>query len=406
MQDFSDDAAVEAWLGQHLDRERSRDFQGMGVEGVRATLGHLPSPPAPATIAGTKGKGSTTALLCAALSAHGERVVGFLSPHVRSVRERWTCDGRPVELALLSQAARAVAAAERAAGSAGSYFERAFLMATWLAAEGRATRLVLEVGLGGRLDATNALDCRLAVLTRLDLDHTAVLGPTLDHIAVEKLAISRPGRPLLIGPQSPAGAAAVARHLPPGVPVQWISVAADTPQPAALPGAHQRDNAATALSAAALLLEEPIDDARLRRGLDDARQAGRCQRIALPDGRRLLIDGAHTPDSLRAGLAEAGVWLRPGYTTLLGAAADKELAALAATMAGQPRVWRVGWDSPRACGPDDGPSAWRHLGPWAGSIHTALATWRHDPDAGDLLIIGSLLLAGVALQQLETPDVG
>ena len=311
---------LEAWLDTAPNRERSGDFADIRVNTFRSFLTLLPTPPAPCTVGGTKGKGSTVRLIEAALLAHGASTVAFTSPHVQTLAERWRIDGRLARIDELLPVALETARIEAASGIGLSWFERTAAMAVLLAAARPNCHLLWEVGLGGRLDCANALDCQIAVLTHLSHDHRDVLGPTLRHIAAEKLPISRPGRPLIIAPQSLEAQAAINANLPLGVPCTWVT-RTPTPVPLALVGTHQADNAATALVALKLLLPG-CDEGVAWRGMASARLAARCQLVE-HRGRRLLIDGAHNGPSIAATLMVAGNCLRPGWKLVLGLARDK-----------------------------------------------------------------------------------
>lgn len=388
---------LTAWLDSAVNHELRGDFAAIKLERIRAFLRLVPAPPAPCTVAGTKGKGSTLRLIEAALVAGGVPTVAFTSPHVVSVLERWRIDGRDADIAVVAEAARRVAAVERDHALALTWFERTFAIACLLATARPGTRFLVEVGLGGRLDCANALDAAVAVLTHLSHDHREVLGPTLTHIAREKLAIARPGRPLVVATQSAAGAAAVAAVLAerPAAERPLVMPAAPSSSPfaLALPGAHQQDNAATALTAARLLVTD-LDDGRARRGMAAADLPARCQVVSWR-GRRLLIDGAHNGPSIAATLAVAQDRLRPGWHLALGLAKDKELDEILAAIPADLPVTRCGYASPRARGVGD----WSGRAvdwPWRDHIADLLAA------AGtDLCITGSFYLAGEALAVVD-----
>lgn len=384
-------AAVRAWLDTAPDAERSGAYAGFSPARMRALLAHLPAPPAPCTVAGTKGKGSTAALIEAALAAGGHATIGFASPHVASLAERWRIDGRPASGAALAPLVARAAAAEASAGVAASWFERAFALAVLLAADRPGCAFVCEVGLGGRLDATNALDPAVAVITHLSHDHREVLGPTLWHIAGEKLGIARTGAPLVIAPQSAEAALALLHRLPPGAAVRWAS-RPERPFALALAGDHQQDNAAAALLAATLY-RPGLDPERARAGMAACTLPGRCQLVAA-GGRRLLIDGAHNGPSLAATLAVASARLRPGWTLVLGTARDKELGEMLAVIPPGVAVRRCGYASPRGRGAADWPAEARAW-PWHAEVAGALAAC-----PGDACVSGSLYLAGEALAAL------
>jgi folylpolyglutamate synthase/dihydropteroate synthase len=207
--DFQNLAAITAWLDQALNHERSGTFRDIRLERLQSALAHLPKPPAPVTVGGTKGKGSTVRLLEAILLAHGKPVLAFTSPHVASIGERWRIDGIPATAQDLAESVAQVANLETNHHLSLTWFERTFCVAVLLAAQRPHTIFLCEVGLGGRLDCANALDADIAIITHLSHDHRDVLGPTLTHIAREKLAIARSRKALLIAPQSPEAAAAI-----------------------------------------------------------------------------------------------------------------------------------------------------------------------------------------------------
>ncbi|MCS6970160.1 MAG: hypothetical protein RMM29_02420 [Planctomycetota bacterium] len=387
-------AGIEAWLAAAPNAERHGDYRALRPERMRAFLARLPPPPAPCTVAGTKGKGSTTLFIAAALVAHGIPTTAFYSPHVRSVLERWQVDGRNADPQTIARLAERVDEEERASGLRLSWFERTFAIACLLAAE-RGGAFVCEVGIGGRLDATNALDAAVAVLTHISHDHRETLGPTLWHIAGEKLAISRPGRPLVIAPQSPAATLAIWHRLPPGRSVHWAVPGPDIPL--AMRGAHQRENLGAALLAARLY-RPGIDHARALSAIASAALPARGQRVG-----RVLVDGAHNGPSLAAALAVAAQEFPDGFTLVFGTGRDKEIDEMLAVIPGQLRVVRCGYSSPRARGPGDWPEAARRW-PWYQTVRAALAAL-----PGPLLIAGSFYLAGEALaalgEQAEEDDL-
>jgi dihydrofolate synthase/folylpolyglutamate synthase len=386
------EVALAAWLDLGVNHERGGTFAAIGLERISAFLRHLPTPPAPLTVAGTKGKGSTVRLVEAALRAHGLPTVAFTSPHVSCLNERWRIDGEPANWAVLAAAAGTVQAVLDQHPAELTWFERSFALAVVLAASRPGVHFLCEVGLGGRLDCANALDAAVVVITHLSHDHRDVLGPTLSHIAREKLAVARVGRPLVIAPQTPEGCVAIRACLPPEREAQWI-VSSGEPVSLTLDGAHQQGNAAAALAAAAALYPA-LDRNRALAGMAGAGLAARCQVIEQP-ARRLLIDGAHNGPSLAATVAVAAARLRPGWRLILALASDKEVEEVLAAIPPEVIVRRCGYASPRARGAEAWPAralAW----PWHADIGAALAA---EPDA-DLCISGSLYLAGEALRAL------
>ena len=326
------DAALERLLGLHpkrIDLSLDRVFRLLSALGDP----HLKAPPA-IHVAGTNGKGSVVAYLRAALEAAGYRVHAYTSPHLVRFNERIRLAGRLIEddalLGLLDRCEKTNA------GQPITFFEITTCAAFLAFAETPADVLLLETGLGGRLDTTNVLDRpALTAITRVSKDHTQYLGDTLAAIAAEKAGILKPGVPVVLGPQrSPDVVAAIrARAAAVGVPmlqcgVDWRyrvdadGIRLDTgrrdlngegsetlPLPN-LPGAHQAENAAIAAVCLDHLTGYRVPDAAIAAGLGAADWPGRLQRLhrgplvdALPAHWELWLDGGHN-DS--AGQALAG----------------------------------------------------------------------------------------------------
>lgn len=397
------DGELDAWLNQDANRELSADYSDWKLDPVRQALKALALRPfpRPITVAGTKGKGSTVAFLEAILSAHGRRPLAFSSPHVLSLRERWRLDGQPCELASLTRHCPAIDAA--VGSGCATYFERSFLLACCLAAELAAEPMgctfVCEVGIGGRLDCANVLDAAIVCLSSLGLDHTQILGPTLHHIAAEKLGVCRPDAPLFIAAQSPAALTAINEQLP--IVRQATHIPALDPCPTlGLPGAHQAANAALALAACEHRLAGDYQHPLAVESLAKAQLPGRCQELTCGE-RHVIIDGAHTAESMAATVAHAQKRWADDWAMIFGVAGDKDIAAIISTLPSHLQVLRCGYQWARCAGPQH--PAWPALSqqwPWCSNIqealnHPAIAHHRH------LLISGSFYLAGEALAHLQ-----
>jgi dihydrofolate synthase/folylpolyglutamate synthase len=292
-----------------------------GLDGPRAldaALGHPTRRLRSVVIGGTNGKGSTAAGVEALLRDAGVRTGLFTSPHLVSFRERIRIDGVEVGEAAVARLADRVLGAAARAGYEASFFEVTWAMAAQAFVEAGVEVAVWEVGLGGRLDATNAVEPEVSAVVEIGLDHTAVLGPDLASIAREKAAIFRAGRPALTAATG-AGLAALRGALPPGVA---LTEAAPHAAPATLPGPHQARNAGLALAIARALGVEPRPAA-----LDAVRWPGRAERLG-----DVIIDCAHNPQAmaaLAAWIAEAEP--RPVHV-VFGAMADKDAAGMAAAL--------------------------------------------------------------------------
>ena len=269
----------------------------MGLERVRAVaeaMGLAPKPaPLVITVGGTNGKGSTVAFLEAIARAAGLRVGAYTSPHLWHFNERIRIDGVDASDDAL------VAAFERIDAARGdtpiTYFEYATLAAFDLFERTRLDLAILEVGLGGRLDATNLIDADVAVITTVDLDHMAYLGPDRESIGAEKAGILRAGKIAVLGEKDPPssvlrrayalGAVAIRGHsdyLIDRFDSHWVwrepGFQLELPYPA-LAAPMQVDNAAAAV-AALRACALPISDDAFARGVAEARVPGRLQRIA------------------------------------------------------------------------------------------------------------------------------
>lgn len=350
----SDASPLPAVLDR-LDRltdweKRPRGGMRVGLDPMRDLLHRLDAPRASLRVihvGGTKGKGSVCALIEAGLMRAGLRVGRYASPHVEAVTERVSLQGRPVEDARLARAlARALDAHEAArrdgtAGRDATWFDVLTAAALTIFGEAELDWAVIEVGLGGRLDSTNAVESEVAVVTNVALEHTEILGATRAAIAAEKVGILKPGAALVttLAADDEAGAVAAARAAVLGCPVL---------RPAS-PDANSIDEENAAL--AGLVLDHlgsrgalGRDGAPLRSGLLDAaarasaRLPGRLERRwmrkatgAVP----VVLDGAHVPFNLAAvlrDLARAPDLSGP-CIALVALAGDKDAAGFLAALA-------------------------------------------------------------------------
>jgi dihydrofolate synthase / folylpolyglutamate synthase len=329
------------------------------VERVRAAMGLVPAVPV-ITVAGTNGKGSTCAMLEAILAAAGYRVGLYTSPHLLRYNERVRVAGREAEDAALVAAFARVEAARTDTGGATplTYFEFGTLAAVDLFLRSSVDVLVLEVGLGGRLDAVNAFDTNCAIVTSVGLDHMDYLGTTREAIGYEKAGVLRAGMPaVLADPDPPASVQAHAHAI--GARLlcignefgygneqgQWSFWGAEgrksgLPYPG-LHGAIQLQNASAALAALEALHEcLPVSLRHLREGLAAAELPGRFQ--LLPGRPALVLDVAHNPQAA-AVLAQNLSDLGPcsGTAAVFGMLRDKDIAGVASALAKHVDRWFI-----------------------------------------------------------------
>jgi dihydrofolate synthase/folylpolyglutamate synthase len=409
-----------------------------GLARMRALLDELDDPQTRVLavhIAGSKGKGSTAALVASAAHAAGHRVGLYTSPHLHRFPERIAIGGAPLTDHDFASAAELVTSAaermEQRAPELGTVTTFEFVTAMAFAAFARAAcdLAVIEVGLGGRYDATNVLHPLVSVITRIDLEHTAVLGTTHAAIAAQKAGILVPGVPCVSSPQVAAAQATIERAAAAvGSPLfigghdwtwrgTWRSFTASGPWgewhdlALAVPGDHQVENACTALAALHVvnLSGVALSQDAIRAGLAHARWPGRFERIQRRD-RDVVLDGAHTP-AAAAALRET--WRQEvgpiAATVVLGMSGDKDISAfLHAIQPIAARVLATRSVSPRAADPAAIASAARALNMPVetypsvdAAINAALAE-----DSGPLLITGSLFVAGEGREALglAVPD--
>jgi dihydrofolate synthase/folylpolyglutamate synthase len=351
------------WLA-HLEALHPRGQAGieLGLERVRAVaqaLGQRQNCPV-ITVGGTNGKGSTCALLERILLAAGYRVGLYTSPHLLRYNERVRVNGVPVADADLCAA---FARVEQARGEVAlTYFEFGTLAAWEVFAAAGLEAIILEVGLGGRLDATNIYAADCAIVTTVALDHMDYLGTTREAIGREKAGICRAGRPLICGDADPPDSLGEVCRLS-GADLQrigrdfgylrqegqwqyWNRVGDSLRQLGglafpALRGACQLANASCALAALDALRERiPVSAQDIRRGLAEVEVAGRCQ--VLPGRPQIVLDVAHNPQAaatLAASLGDMG-FARSTWA-VFGMLADKDIAGVIDAMKHRVDRWLV-----------------------------------------------------------------
>ncbi len=354
----------------------------LGLDHLRelaAALGHPERATATLIVAGTNGKGSVAALLASIAGAAGLEAGLYTSPHLERVEERIRVDGREIDSAALGDLLREVlSAAARLGHASPTYFEAMTLAALLHFTRRKVDLSVLEVGMGGRLDATNLSDGQLAVITSIALDHQEFLGSSLDSIAREKAGVLRPGRPAIFAPQAPAAAIALAeesvrrgaraidvasevrdlevrfRGLA-GLEIRLVTRRERYALTCVLAGRHQAWNVATAVVAAEQFAEAglpAIAPAAVVGGVAACRWPGRLEALSLPgSATTVVLDAAHNPAGCAA-LVEFLDELDRPFTLLFGALADKDLSHMLPALAARAsRVVLSRPNSPRAAEP-------------------------------------------------------
>lgn len=288
-------------------------------------------------VAGTNGKGSVTAMVESALRVAGYRSARYTSPHLQRIEERFVIGGRETETRTLRESVATVREAverlqQQHTDFSPTFFECATAAAFELFRRERVEIAVIETGLGGRLDATNVIDPIVTAITSVDFDHEALLGGTLQSIAAEKAGTIKRGVPVVIGPLAPEAQhvieetasrrqAPLVRALP--AAAQWRDL-----RPA-LPGAHQRENAAIAIAVLETVRQAGINvpEDAIRSGIETVSWPGRLERIE-QTGTTVLLDAAHNPAGTRALARYLAEIEWTDAVLVFGAMRDKNTAAM------------------------------------------------------------------------------
>ena len=420
-----------AWLA-HLEQFGIK----LGLDTIAAIAGALGHPERACPVlhvAGTNGKGSVSAMVAHALTSSGLVTARYTSPHLVRLEERFAVDGRPVPGASLDTALDQVRNAVGQLQSAGTltveptFFEATTAAGFVLFREAGADIAVVEVGLGGRHDATNIVAPLVTAITSVDFDHEAQLGTTLSSIASEKAGTIKPGVPVVVGPlpeQARAVVETVARERAApvvdafdGVGVvarpdhgrYQVTITTPTrcygPLRLALAGRHQVDNAVVAVRLLETAAERGVrvtGDA-IERGLTDARWRARLEALDTPRG-QVLIDGAHNPAGARALTSYLQDVFPAGLPLVLGVMGDKALDQMLGALAqvARPLVLTRA-PGARAADPQQMAEIVRSIAPGIDvfvepDVDAALArAWSHGPV---IVVAGSLYLAGDVLARL------
>jgi dihydrofolate synthase / folylpolyglutamate synthase len=420
------------WYGLINYEQRSPSAADLKLDRMRALLAGLGDPHRRLRVlhvAGSKGKGSTSAMLAAVLGRAGYRTGLFTSPHLCRVEERFQVDGRPISTPELTALLGEVRDAARRSAHPPTFFEVATAVGLLHFVRRRVDAAVLEVGLGGRLDSTNVCSPAVALITSISFDHTDLLGDRLASIAREKAGIVKPGRPVVSGATAPEARAVIEqvcreRRAPlaqvwadfryryePG----WVNAEKRRPLvevvtrrrrwPAFelnLFGEHQASNAAVAVACVELLREQGwhLPDAAVASGLAEVSWPARlevvgCRPLVVLDCAHNVASAAALADTLRTSFAPARRWL------VFAGSSDKDLAGMFRTLAPlfEHAFLTRYTDSPRGVPPDQLAGLLRAACDLPATVCPAPAdAWRAARDrAGpdDLICItGSVFLAG------------
>jgi dihydrofolate synthase / folylpolyglutamate synthase len=411
----------QRWSPEHAERHlRSLELFGMrfGLDRMRRMMTVLGSPERgfdSIHVVGTNGKTSTTRMIAAILQRHGVRTGCYLSPHLVSYSERVQVEECEIEThAFAAAIARAAWAADRvnrtlAEDDHVTQFELLTAAALWELARRGAQVVVVEAGLGGRYDATNVIDSKVAVLTNVGLEHTRWLGPTLTDIATEKLAVVSDGSVLALGADQQAEVLEVARSVVARRAVRMLIAGAPGEEPAlGAPGRFQRANFALSRLAAAAYLEGAgiaIDEDAVRAAAMATSVPGRMQTVAWDP--LTVLDGAHNPAAAVA-LAESlpDVLASRPLALVLGVLEDKDAAGMLAVLLPMcERAWFTAPPSQRALPAATLLSLARQLGfeqaacePRASKALMDAQSWARTREGGGaVLATGSVYLVGELL---------
>lgn len=393
-------------------------------------------------IAGTNGKTTLSRMVQQILGAHGLATAGFTSPHLDVVEERFTLHGMTIDtrdfVDAVADIAWFVEAFEQQSGTSVTYFEVTAALAFSIFATAAIDVAVIEVGLGGRLDATNVFDAAVSVITGIDIDHTEFLGSSLEEIAAEKVAIVDSGGTLVTGILPAAAEAPIADRVD-EKGTNWIRTNEDFSvldaevavggwqcsidgvfgryEDLYLPihGRHQIDHLATAIATSEMFLGRELDHDALAFAVGSMSAPGRLEVV----GRRplVIVDGAHNVQGV-GGLAETLMNEFPAmeWQLVLGVRGERDVAELVAPMKGLvEHVFATAPDDPAAIPPERVAAAAKvSLGTEATVLPDVLDALAHAKEAageeGGVVVAGSLYLVGEVRAEFDpmgdrSPDV-
>lgn len=393
----------------------------LGLEPFRGLLAQLDHPhrrfPS-VVVAGTNGKGSVTRFLGSIMSSCGLRTAVFTSPHVIRLEERFVVDGKPISrrefAACFSQVAQTIRQAELRFHP--TYFETVTATAFQYFAHRQVDLAILEVGMGGRLDSTNAVDPRLAVITRIGLDHQEQLGNTVEEIAIEKAGVLRPATPVLLSPQreevrrvlgeqaAEVGTSVHDLDLPALRPLEerqgrFSFSFRGTNYRLGVHGEHQIENAGMAIQASEILerLGFERNGAGVREGVEKTGSLGVLQKIeGCPE---VYLDGGHNRDAVANLAAFLQAHTKPPRSLVFGIMRDKEIEVVLGLLAPLfERICLTSFKSARVASPQ----RLKEVCPRGLVVPDPVAALRRALESGaSTVVAGSFYLVGEILSAIE-----
>ena len=443
--------AALAYIDTFINAERSPDFSRQArfynLERISRLLAHLGDPHRRLKVvhvAGSKGKGSTAALIASILTHAGYKTGLFTQPHLITPRERCRINARLISEAefaryvdRLKPSVEAMVRTAPASGGVGrvSFFEIYTALAFTYFADNAVDFAVIEVGLGGRLDATNVVDPLVSVITPISLEHTAILGDTHEAIAKEKAEIIKPNRPVVLAPQLPEAhtvfeAVAADRDAPmdeigrdihlkrKNWNINGQTFDLTTPSVSypdlflSLLGEHQAINAATAIGCIERIRQEGYEVPRtsIYGGLKAVRWAGRMQVVG--QSPVILLDGAHSPTSAEA-LCKAirEVFCYKRLILVVGLMRDKDLQAIGEVLCpfADEIITTQAFDNPRVTPAEEIVGAWSRIGTnfhVRPNVRAAISLAQSIATPSDLICIaGSIYIVGEAMKVLGIDEI-
>ncbi len=439
--------AALAYIDTFINSERSPDFSRQArfynLERISRLLAHLGDPHRRLKvvhIAGSKGKGSTAALIASILTHAGYQTGLFTQPHLITPRERCRINSRLISETEFAQYVNRLkpsieAMAESESVGRVSFFEIYTALAFTYFADNAVDFAVIEVGLGGRLDATNVVDPLVSVITPISLEHTAILGDTHEAIAKEKAEIIKPNRPVVLAPQVSEAQAvfeAVAADRDASMDgvgrnihlkrrdwnINGQTLDLTTPSTyypdlfLPLLGEHQAINTATAIACIERIRQEGYKVPRISiyNGLKEVHWAGRMQVVG--QSPVILLDGAHSPTSAEAlctAIREVFCYRR--LILVVGLMRDKDLQAIGQVLcpSADEIITTQAFDNPRVTPAEEIARAWSEIGAnfhVCPNVHEAIPLARSIATASDLICIaGSIYIVGEAMKVLGIDEI-